>query len=591
MNRIMRMRRVNKQTSDFDILFPQTVTENVLRRDNGGVLENYLCEYDRHLQDSLKHLNHVTSTGRCDALEVSIPGTKLVDGYSLFITLHTDLECGPTISFNGGEPARIVSTTGDSIPGGQICGSTLFVVWNEKLKSWILINSDVSANMTRVLLPILTNYTYVAEHDDESLIIIPGFDCDSDRIEINYNQTILRFGIDYEFYKQNGIHLLNFTLSKDDTVAFTITKFNEVKKRGIYNYVLESSTKKYVVPEDGTAAIPFPEVSSRTYSVSVNYNQTILRNGIDYDYDKDSNMILLRSFTLNRDEIIIFTVNNYVETNGILKANDGGASGTYRYSVTVHRESYTADVPTVVITVPNFNHKRDEIAVIFDNKYYIEDTDYTIDEVGNIVLLKQTLQPGETIYFTILEGAMVDVPRFNVSDAYGTGKDLLVNISESEVKDFYCLMLKIPETLEDEPTLKFIDGPARHIMNSDGEYIHGGNQAGSFLYLVYNRDTGYWYSLGTANNQASTETKIRYKTGVDSFGGFNTDDNTYREVMIEHGLGATPVNYSVLPCEHPTIVDGAMTNIGDVWCYVDERYLYVGNTGKSTSKFKWTVSI
>ena len=49
MNRLFRIRRFNKKKGIFDILFPQTVTQNVLRRDDGGVLEDYLVDYDKNI--------------------------------------------------------------------------------------------------------------------------------------------------------------------------------------------------------------------------------------------------------------------------------------------------------------------------------------------------------------------------------------------------------------------------------------------------------------------------------------------------------------------------------------------------------------
>ena len=61
--------------------------------------------------------------------------------------------------------------------------------------------------------------------------------------------------------------------------------------------------------------------------------------------------------------------------------------------------------------------------------------------------------------------------------------------------------------------------------------------------------------------------------------------------MIKHNLGIEPKRIDITPCEPPTVLaDGTVTTIGDVWTYADANNLYVGNTGLSTSKFKWTVS-
>ena len=57
------------------------------------------------------------------------------------------------------------------------------------------------------------------------------------------------------------------------------------------------------------------------------------------------------------------------------------------------------------------------IGVIRDNHLLVYDVDYTIDSLGQVVLLTTELGPGEQIFFTILQGAMMDVPNFNVIDA------------------------------------------------------------------------------------------------------------------------------------------------------------------------------
>ena len=59
-------------------------------------------------------------------------------------------------------------------------------------------------------------------------------------------------------------------------------------------------------------------------------------------------------------------------------------------------------------------------------------------------------------------------------------------------------------------------------------------------------------------------------------------------MKIEHGLGSAPSKYWIIPSEPPVLLDdGTMSTIGDYWVTADDKYLYVGNTGTSTSKFKW----
>ena len=70
MYRLFRMRRYNpKSINDkYDFLFPQAITTNILRNENGGVLESDLLQYDRHLEDSILHLNRALSSGSARAL-------------------------------------------------------------------------------------------------------------------------------------------------------------------------------------------------------------------------------------------------------------------------------------------------------------------------------------------------------------------------------------------------------------------------------------------------------------------------------------------------------------------------------------------
>lgn len=684
MNRLIRIRRANKKSANgsFDVLFPQTVTQNVLRSEDGGVLEESLLKYDRHLANKLAHVNRVVSSGTPTALIISCSDKELEDNLALLVTLHTTLDAEPTISYNGSEPANIVSTVGDNISGGQIEGSTIFVIWNATLRKWFLINNDETSAMTTVTIPVRTEYVYTATSNDESVIVVPGYNSGEDDIIVNYNQTVLRPTIDYDTLIRGAIRLLNFKLNLGETLHFQVTKYVEstrkglfkyridtryvtytipednttslsldtlgsdpsavtvnynqtvlrngidynlnsrgklelinltlntgellhftitdfieiadarVTSRGIYSYVIETNTVSYVSKEDGLTKISLPDIGNDEYHVTVNHHQMVLRNGIDYKIDENEDLVLL-NMTLDKNDIFVFSIMRYTEKAGILHANAGGSSGTYRYQLNVLHESYTATEDGVaLITVPNFNHKRDHIAVIKDNHYLIQDMDYAIDELGNIVLLKKSLNTGESIYFTILEGAMVDVPRFNISDASGDGKDIHVDISYSEISDFYTLMLRVPFTVENAPTLKTVNGPAEPILGPNNEPIAGGNKTGSFLYLVYNKMNHSWYSLGDSRlNMVSDNTPKIIKTGISNFSGQINDvvENGYAETAVLHNLGTIPVKFEVTPCEHPSIKFGKVQPIGDIWCYADTKYLYVGNSGTSTSKFKWTI--
>lgn len=598
MNRYMRIRHYNPSSKSFDILFPQGVTGNVLRKDGGNVLEDDLLRYDHHLASKQAHMNSAVSTGTNRELRVYIRDAVLTDCFPLLLTLHTNLECEPTLSFNGSEPAHIVSGNGDNIPGGQEEGSIIFLVWSESIQRWILMSSDTYSDVTKVLLPVESEYVHVASRTGEKTIVIPKFDKNSDKITINYGQTILRSGIDYSFQLRsvNTIDLIGFELAEGDMLYCTITKYIATAKRGTLKYDIETNEYPVTIDTDHTTTILLPEEAHNAHSVIVNYGQTILRNTYDYDYSEDGKSITLKNMELNSGEILTFTVTRFIESNAELVPNNWGATGNYRYSMNVIHTEFTATEDTTVIPVPNFNYKRDDIWPIYQNKLLIYDVDYTIDEIGQLVLLKMVLKANDTLFFTILQGAMFDVPNFNVIRATGTsGQHILLDMSYSVLSDYYTLLVQLKYDLETNPTIKTIDGPAEPVCDCFGNLILGGYKAGAYLWLAYNYDKHCWYSLGHGQLDI-TSLMPSYKTRMGDANFLGQSKTTYNgiqyhEVVIEHGLGKKPERIDVQPIEPPTVKeDGTVTSIGDVWCYADEKNLYVGNSGESTSKFHWVVS-
>lgn len=602
MNRNIRMRRYSSSGRIYDILFPQTVTGNILRGDGVGVLESSLLQYDRHLSSNQVHMNHAVSAGTYRELTVTIPGTVLEDGFPLMLTLHTNLECEPTLSFNGAEPAHIISADGSNIPGGQLRGSVLFLVWSEFLSKWILLSSDTYSDVTKVLLPVETEYVHTATMDGEKTFVIPDFDKASDKIVINYGQTILRSGIDYAFVNKsvNTIELIGFALSTGDMLYCTITKYVATAKRGTLKYDIETVEYPVTIEADNTSTVNLPAGITNAHSIVVNYGQTILRNTLDYNYSDDGASIVLTNIKLSAGEIITFRVTRFIESNGEILPNNWGATGNYRYSLDVIHTEYTATENNItVIPVPSYNFKADDIWPIYNNKLLIYDVDYTIDEIGQVVLLTMHLDRDDTIYFTILKGAMMDVPNFNVIRASGdSGQHILLNMSYTVLCSFYTILVELTHDLETNPTIKTIDGPAEPVCDCFGNPIMGGYKAGSYLWLVYNFDKKCWYSLGHSQlDITSLMPSYNTRTGEANFIGqpfsdnVNDDNPQLTEAVIEHGLGTTPTKIEVTPCEPPNRDDdGNITTIGDIWTYADDVNLYVGNSGTATSKFKWSVS-
>ena len=599
MNRYIRMRRYNPLSisGKFDILFPQTQTGNILRSEDGGVLESDLLQYDRHLDNNVEHINRALSEGTARALSVRLKDTVLVDNLPLLLTLHIGLECEPTLSFNGGEPHEIISASGDRIPGGQIEGSVIFLVWKEHIQKWILLSSDNFTDITKIVLPVESEYVYEAISDGETLVTIPNFNKKSDKLVVNYGQTILRAGMDYEFIKTGNdtIKLLGFGLDAGERLYFTITTYITTAKRGHYRYELKATDHVVDITENNTTEIKVPKEADGAHSTVINYNQTILRNNLDYVYNDTGDIITLKTFSLDAGEQLVFTITQFVEANGELVPNNWGATGNYRYSLNVVHGSYTATENDIsVFSVPGYNYRRDDISIIRDNRLYIMDVDYTIDEIGNIVLLKESLQEGEEIFFTILQGAMMDVPNFNVIQANGyDGQHILLNMSYSILTDFYTLLVRLKHDLKTAPTVKCVDGPAEPVCDCFGTPIPGGYKKGSYLWLVYSEPEHVWYSLSHSQLDISTLVpQHKVASGEANFTGQqNVEVGSFHETIIKHGLGVKPEKIDITPCEPPSVLeDGTISSIGDIWSYADDINLYVGNSGLSISKFRWAVS-
>lgn len=599
MVRLFRMRRYNAKNPNgkFDFLYPQAITNNIIRHEDGGVLEEDLLRYDRHLAERTNHLNRALSGGTAKALFVQLKNTALVDGLNLLITLHCNLEAEPTLSFNGSEPYPIVAGSGDRIPGGQAEGSVILVVWSEANRNWCLLSSDSYSDVTKIVLPVESEYVYTALADGEKTITIPGFDKKSCKLTVNYAQTVLRHDIDFRYIPEsnNTIELIDFALSEGEHLFFTIISYITTAKQGHFRYDLVDTEYPVTIEEDHTTVVRVPKESLDAHSVVINYQQTILRNNLDYVYSEDRSTIELQGFELSAGEVLVFRVTNFVEAPGELVPNNWGATGNYRYSLNVVHGSYVATEDNVsIFPVPNFNPRRDDIAIIDDNKLYIYDVDYTIDEIGNVVLLKRKLNTGEEIFFTILQGAMMDVPNFNViSDSGQDGQHLLVNISYSILTDYYTLLVRLTHDLLTAPTIKCVDGPAEAICDCYGCPILGGYKKGAYLWLVYSEPEHKWYSLSHGQIDISRLVPQNLvASGTASFlGQKDVQAGEFNEAVIAHGLGVKPKTIDIVPCEPPTILeDGTKTEIGDIWSYADETYLYVGNSGWSTSKFNWNIT-
>ena len=611
MNRYVRMRRYNKNERDFDFLYPQTTSEFIVRADNGGMLENYLRKYDRHIINPHMHMNHAYNIAYDNKhLVAHIHDCPLIDGFPLLLTVNVDVDAEPTLNYNDSGDKPIVSGSGDAIPGGQVPGSTLFLIWNQKLDCWTMLSADEYKDVIKIMLPVASDYNYEAPEDDTRTILIPGFDRKTMSLEVNYGQTILRYGLDYEydFNTKNIIHLTQFGLRRGDILHFRITSYESHSTNRSIVYDIETCDINTLIEDDNIRVVRVPIDAINSNYMELNYGQTILRNGMDYTRSEDGTYVQL-NFDLMKGDYLTFHFLKLVEKPTTRVANNWGSTGNYRYSVKVYHESYTAGEDDVfVIPVPNYEYRTDELTVIRDNKLLVPNVDYRVDELNQLVLQYEKLMTGESIYFTIQKGAMIDVPNFNVATTVGhDNQHLLVNVSYGELVNHYALLvrLKFPhgDKLANAPTMKLIDGPAEPIVDCFGSPILGGYQDGAYLWLVYNNDAHMWYSMSHSQLDLADVTQLWpiFNTehgeanffGNQPIEGDGVDPSTMGETMIRHHLGRTPNQVTIRPIEHPGYdpETGNLLVIGDIWYTADDQYIYVGNTGDATSRFHWDAAI
>ena len=567
MNRYIRMRRSNN--GSWDTLFPQGVTDNILRREDGGVLENYLVDYDYHLINNTRHFNHAVTTNIHHPnlsthryLDVNIENAELVDGFPLLLTTHTKVDAEPMLSFNGGEYYPIVSASGNRIPGGQIAGTTILLVWNENLQSWILLSTSDTNDITKIAVPSYTEYTYTAQEDGEKIFVVPGFDKTSCALEVNYGQTLLRQNRDYGFQvgRRDTIELKTFELSAGDVLFFKITSYEVVMKSSATVYDIEVGDYDLIATTDNQATLALPPAVQKANVIELNYVQTVLRNGIDYEFNADKSQVTLKEFTLEKDEVIVAHITTLIEHDATTLPRQWNVPGAYTYEIkTVHGSFTSTEDSTNVIPIPDFDQTRDELVVIKDNKVLVYDVDYEIDKLNQVVLQDEyALDTGDTLHYTIFQGAIQDVPPFVVvQDKSENGQHLLLDFSYALLRDGFTAVIKLSHKLVSVPTIKCLDGPAESILDNFGAPITGGYIAGSYLWCIYDEKNHVWYSMSHGHYDVSESYgSFEFAEGDANFLGNDTTymdlgDDHYGELVIPHGLSTIPTDIEIHPTGHP----------------------------------------
>lgn len=196
---------------------------------------------------------------------------ELTDLKMFTVRVTNDIYPGADLSYNGGEAFPIIYADGSPLNSTISANNIIMLIYDDARKSWILVQSNEST--VSASLDIVTNRmelvkketdetlneykqslnvmeenvknlnqeiqtlktrpgnieahvsTFTAETNDTKLIgPVEDFVVGVDKIIINYNQTILRPGIDYAFDESDQIQLLRFGLNAGDVLQFIVLK-------------------------------------------------------------------------------------------------------------------------------------------------------------------------------------------------------------------------------------------------------------------------------------------------------------------------------------------------------------------------------
>ncbi len=225
---------------------------------------SYLGQYDAAtrqflywIRDEDSMQNFATAEGNGTSQSVTID-KDLEDLFVMVVKLTNDVQPTATWTFNGSKEYVLTDLYGKAIKQELLtANSIIMLIRDELLDRWIL--ADMSKNIiyqTAQLIDkrlekalanvpsrvnVIENWlsndanklnvistVFECTADNTSTIPVNDLDIDSDVLLVNYNQTVLRFGIDYSVATDGAsISLLNGKLSKGDELQLIIIKHNK----------------------------------------------------------------------------------------------------------------------------------------------------------------------------------------------------------------------------------------------------------------------------------------------------------------------------------------------------------------------------
>ena len=205
-------------------------------------------------EDSLQ--NYAEASGNGTSQTVTID-KEIEDLMVMIVKLTNDVQPTATWTFNGSSEYTLVDLYGNPITELLTENSIIMLIRDELLDRWIL--ADMNKNIiyqTAMLIDkrlrntiesvpdrvesienwltndankfVVSNTIFDCTEDNTATIPVSNFDINSDVLLVNYNQTILRMGIDYSVSADGtSISLLTSTLSTGDQVQLIIIKQNK----------------------------------------------------------------------------------------------------------------------------------------------------------------------------------------------------------------------------------------------------------------------------------------------------------------------------------------------------------------------------
>lgn len=211
-------------------------------------------------------VDYAETVGGGDSTKIT--GTEdLTDLMVISVRVSEDLNPGAKVSYNGGEYLPIINANGSYIATSVAANNIIMLIYDDSRKGWILVDGSdssisatmevlttrVSSNETKINLAIkdyrerisqlskdmeskisalaaapgniisyTSTFTAVVNGTD-TISVISNFIGGVDKLIVNYNQTVLREGIDY-IIEGNGIQILKFALNEGDILHFIVIK-------------------------------------------------------------------------------------------------------------------------------------------------------------------------------------------------------------------------------------------------------------------------------------------------------------------------------------------------------------------------------